>query len=401
MSARPSAPLKVLVSSLPIESHIRPLASPVSSLLSDGHDVVVACPASFRQRVVVTYRMPHLAAGYDWTTDRELVYALSTLVADGNEAFIAKLLPFLAKVAAPMMQDILTFAHAWKPDVILHDCGELGAYLAAVRLGIPHVSMDNGLVRLIESEHGNYAAILNEHRAALGLDPEPDSPASLSTVASPAPRHFLLDDFSPPHLYCYQHANAQRAGERIPTWLTNIPTDRPLIYVSLGSLVPCAQGLSAMVLRAYELVLAALAEVPCTVVVAVGQDNVGKVGEQPSHIHVMAHAPQTLVLRTAQLFVCHGGFNGLCEAMAAGVPAVVLPICTDQPRNAARCAALGLGLALDPAMTTPEQLHDACMEVLRDERYARNMRAMQRHALALAPFSSRLLGVAESRAGWP
>jgi N-glycosyltransferase len=78
----------------------------------------------------------------------------------------------------------------------MHDCSEFGGYLAAVLLGIPHVSLDNGLVRLVRDLHGVYAPVLNEHRWALGLDDEPNTPGSHRYgVATPAPGDFLLHDF--------------------------------------------------------------------------------------------------------------------------------------------------------------------------------------------------------------
>jgi hypothetical protein len=66
-------------------------------------------------------------------------------------------------------------------------------------------------------------------------------------------------------------------------------------------------------------------------------------------VHVTDSVPQPLVLEAADLFVTHGGYDGIREALRSGVPVVVHPQNQDQPHNAARVAELGLGVAVtDP-----------------------------------------------------
>ena len=46
-----------------------------------------------------------------------------------------------------------------------------------------------------------------------------------------------------------------------------------------------------------------------------------------------------------------------------------MPLTADQPRNAERIMALGLGKALDPHRAGPEMIRDAVLEVLRTPSY--------------------------------
>ena len=58
-------------------------------------------------------------------------------------------------------------------------------------------------------------------------------------------------------------------------------------------------------------------------------------------------------------------------ALAYGVPLVVLPMGADQPMNAARVEALGVGLVLDAIGSAPEDIRGAVRRVLDDPAYRR------------------------------
>jgi UDP:flavonoid glycosyltransferase YjiC (YdhE family) len=69
----------------------------------------------------------------------------------------------------------------------------------------------------------------------------------------------------------------------------------------------------------------------------------------PPHVHHAAYAPlKTLFPRTAAA-VHHGGIGTCAQALAAGVPQLLMPMAFDQPDNAARIAKLRAGRWLSPA----------------------------------------------------
>ena len=60
-----------------------------------------------------------------------------------------------------------------------------------------------------------------------------------------------------------------------------------------------------------------------------------------------------------------------------------VPITADQPENAARCAALGLGRVIEPTDLTPERARDAVLGVLNDSSYRRNAERLRDEIAAL------------------
>ena len=76
--------------------------------------------------------------------------------------------------------------------------------------------------------------------------------------------------------------------------------------------------------------------------------------------------------------VSHGGSGSVIDALAHGLPMVLIPLGADQPLNAARCEALGVARVLDAATATPEPCatpsrgswptrHRSAAERIRDE----------------------------------
>ena len=66
----------------------------------------------------------------------------------------------------------------------------------------------------------------------------------------------------------------------------------------------------------------------------------------PAGVRHCAFAPFRQLLPHCGAIVHHGGVGTTAAALEAGCPQLVLPLAWDQPDNAARVAALGVGLAL-------------------------------------------------------
>ena len=87
---------------------------------------------------------------------------------------------------------------------------------------------------------------------------------------------------------------------------------------------------------------------------------------QPAHVHIERYIPQTLLFGRCTLVITHGGSGTAMAALAHGLPLVIVPIAADQPENAERCAALGLGRVVPLVALTPERAREAVLGVLAD-----------------------------------
>src|SRR5439155_13345748 len=87
-------------------------------------------------------------------------------------------------------------------------------------------------------------------------------------------------------------------------------------------------------------------------------------GPQPGNVHIERYIPLSLLLPHCDLAVTHGGSGTLTAVLAHGLPVMVVPVTADQPANAARCAALGLGRVVPAAALTPERAREAVMALL-------------------------------------
>jgi zeaxanthin glucosyltransferase len=134
---------------------------------------------------------------------------------------------------------------------------------------------------------------------------------------------------------------------------------RPLAFCSLGTL----QGFRADLLRTIAASVAAAGLRP---VIAHG----GLLSDKEAALLqgdpvVAAWLPQRALLGRAALAVVHGGLNTVLDALASGVPLVVLPLAYEQGAIAARVAANGAGLVVK-ARKAARDLTAACRRV-RDE----------------------------------
>jgi MGT family glycosyltransferase len=118
---------------------------------------------------------------------------------------------------------------------------------------------------------------------------------------------------------------------------------RPLAIVSFGSQISHQPEL-------FPRLAAAAAAAGAQVVVSAGEladDEAFRRALPPGAI-ARAYLPQRALLARAALLVTHGGANSVMEALTAGVPLLLCPVCNDQPVQAHFVGRAGAGLALDP-----------------------------------------------------
>jgi UDP:flavonoid glycosyltransferase YjiC (YdhE family) len=300
---------------------------------------------------------------------------------------------FIGVIGRSMLPDVLAVARQWQPALIVRESLEFSGCTAAEALGLPHASV---------------AAAANcalDHRAALA----PALTALTAEVGLPAedaeamPYRHLHLCFSPP---CFDGPEAvfpptarffaqpvvEDADRRIADLVAGFERDRPLVLVSMGTIFHRRPGL-------YEAVVSALAAERLSALVALGFDqDPSRLGRLPSHIRVERVLPVAALLPHCSLFVTHGGFNSVKEALASGTPMVMAPLASDQFYSAERCSALGVAEAIAPDARQPDRIGEAIRTVLEVPAYAARARELQKMMATLPPVAE-TVPLLESLAG--
>jgi UDP:flavonoid glycosyltransferase YjiC (YdhE family) len=260
---------------------------------------------------------------------------------------------------------LLQLNEEWQPDVVVCDEVDFGSMIAAERLGLPHATV-------LVTAAGSFvrpevvAEPLDALRAEHGLPADPGlAMLGRDLVLSPFPPSFRdpACPLPPNTLSIRPGAADPAAAGDAPPWVPHRP-DRPNVYFTLGTVFNEESG------DLFSRVLAGLRELPINVVVTVGRGlDAEVVGRRPENVQVEGYIPQSALLPSCDLMINHGGSGSVIGALAHGVPMVVLPMGADQPLNAARCQALGVGIVLDAFRATHRAVADAVTAVLDDPTY--------------------------------
>jgi MGT family glycosyltransferase len=149
------------------------------------------------------------------------------------------------------------------------------------------------------------------------------------------------------------------AGGEEPA-LAALRDEEELVYVSLGTVFEDRPEFFRDAARA-------LARPGRRVVLSVGRIAPQALGALPAGVTAHAHVDQLAVLRRADLFITHGGFNSIQEGLVAGMPLLVFPQMQEQVFNADRVTELGAGLRLRRA--TPARIGAQADLLLGDPRF--------------------------------
>jgi rhamnosyltransferase subunit B len=76
----------------------------------------------------------------------------------------------------------------------------------------------------------------------------------------------------------------------------------------------------------------------------------------PPHVRHERYVPFRTLFPRAAAVVHHGGIGTCAQALAAGIPQLLMPMGFDQPDNAARLVRLGAGESIRPGQFTPERV---------------------------------------------
>ncbi len=146
----------------------------------------------------------------------------------------------------------------------------------------------------------------------------------------------------------------------LPSWWPEIPKDKPIIYVTLGS-----SGQSELL----PTILSSLEKLPAIIVIATAGRN--KLKDLPTNVFIADYLPGDVIAQCATLVVCNGGSPTTMQALALGVPVIGIPSNLDQFLNMSYMQLAGVGLMLRARDINNGALQQVARDVM-DSKSSRN-----------------------------
>lgn len=318
----------LLACSLGGVGHLRPILELAHAYRRLGHETTLLVPPA----LAVEAERTGLAYLVGDEPERAFVQAIWAEVRTRPRAAVIGLIDrdLFAERATAMM---LPAAHAalqdLGPGLVIREPCEYASAVAAHAAGVP-VATAAISPAAIESEVLDMVTPVLERRRSGVAEAIAASPYLSSFPAS-------LDPSPWPRTIRFRQARPVVA--RLPDWWPG--DDRPLVYVSLGTVIGHLPDAQTM----YRAALAALEDLPARVLCSVGRHlDPSSLQPLPANAHVEAWVEQAAVLAEAILVVCHGGSGTTYGALRAGVPVVACPLFGDQHANAKALQRSGAGL---------------------------------------------------------
>nr|WP_216326586.1 nucleotide disphospho-sugar-binding domain-containing protein [Deinococcus aestuarii] len=393
-----------MIASQPIHGHVLPLLPIARELLARGHEVRWYTGRKYADRVRALgaevepfvhardYDDAAFGATFPGRDDRA---GLRQIQFDLEHVFLGQV--------EGQLHDLRAVARRWPPDAVLAEqtmsaallLEELGgppvALLGILPLGIP--SRDtapfglglrpdasppgrwrNRALRLLADRvvFGRATRQLGAVCRRLGLPPRPFAPPV-------APRLMLqpsVPGFEYPRSDLPRHLHF--VGPLFPPAPPDVPPPAwwPEVVVGGRPVVLVTQGTLAT--RAGELIVPTLRGLAGEdlLVVAAGVRDPAELGELPGNARVAPFLPFAALLPHVAVYVTNGGYGGVQQALAHGVPVVAAGTTEDKAEVAGRVEYAGVGLNLRTNAPPPGQVRGAVRSLLGESPFRRRAREL-------------------------
>lgn len=333
--------MRLLFSCLPAYGHAYPMVPLALAARDAGHEVLFATGDPFRDNLAA-FGLGTIPAGI---TIREAFGTANGGAFDHRTATPERQVWVHARAFGEILpqaffESLVPVLEQNRPDLVVHEVTNVGAYFAARHTGTPGVC--HGLGRVFSG--GREA--LNRRIAAFAEAVKVTYPGGFNQGSGD-----LYLDICPPSL---QDATFLATADRIPLrpapvpqpgqlpgWIHDRGSSRPLIYLTLGT----AFATPALL----RLAVAGLARLDCDVLVSTGPSTQpDALGPVPGNVTVEPWVPQARLLPHVRLVVHHGGSGTTLGSLAAG------RLLAD-PRYTARAGEMAAEIAAmsSPAATVP------------------------------------------------
>ncbi len=345
--------MRILFTTYAARPHLYPMVPLAWACVAAGHEVRMASTPSLMDAVVET-GLPAVSVGRD--IDAESWYRRGTFVpkkAEDDEPEINAWMRVTDQLAAKqfsvceeMVDGLVDFARAWRPDLIVADPVTFAGPVAGQVLGIPTVSHLYGLARLLRLDIADWVG--TRHRAGY-LDLF--SRWKVDPLLDPA----AWIDPCPPGLRWPGQREIDRRQMRYipyngpgsePDWLLERP-ERPRVCVTWGTSQQKKLGVG--IIELFGRIASSVASLGVEVVLTVGAmdpEHRGHLGDLPDNVRTVDWIPLNALVSRCQAIVHTGGTGVMMTSAAYGVPQLGVTKIPEGRFNIERLVAVGAGRQL-------------------------------------------------------
>jgi len=312
----------------------------------------------------------------------------------------------------PMIADLVAYARAWRPDLVIWEPTTYAGAIAARACGAAHGRL-LWSIDLFAAARERYRALTAELPAGQHDDPMADWLGGYARrYGGDFGEDMVLGQFTidqlPPSLRL-PVATAPMSmrylpyGGRavLPSWLHE-PSPRPRVALTLG--ITATDRYQGYVVDV-PAVLRALADLDIEVVATIPEAHRGRLPEVPGNARIVPFVSLDGLAPSCAAVIHHAGPGTLRTATWHGVPQLALPHDFDEPELARRLAQQGAALVLDPRAAQPAEIREAVLRLLREPSFgdaAARAQAEMHAAPSPAEVVAQLeLFVRDTRAGRP
>ncbi|GAA2448590.1 activator-dependent family glycosyltransferase [Streptomyces glaucus] len=411
--------MRVLFTIFPATAHLYPVVPLAWALQSAGHEVAVASHAGVVDPGVIANIGAAGLTAVPLGTPEELPDALGPHTGDAKpdrpslgfdahepeetgswrstRAILTGMFrlhypePEEAGGRRPVLDSLVDFAQAWRPDLVLWDPLMFPAPIAARVSGAAHARLlwgtDNiGVIHeRTKRELADPTSELTEHPwlgwfgpllEQYGLEFGDEMVLGQWTLDLTQSRMQAPVDLTRIPVRRVPYTGAAS----LPDWLHTRP-ERPRVVLSLGvSRRKIFGKYSGFPMREF---FESVASLDIDVVATLNSEQLNAVGTLPDNVRALPYVPLNQVLPTSSAIIHHGGGGTFSSAVAFQVPQLVMPLVMwDEMVTARYVARMGAGLVADPDSLDVAGLHKQLVQLLEDPSFQLGARRLYDEMLA-------------------
>ena len=359
---------KILFVNGNLYGHMNPTLPVAAELVRRGEDVWYFCSHVFEEKIraagagFIDYGgdLESFLAGYK-STGNHPFYSLLEYIIRYDEAVLPVLLPKIRDMHFDcIICDSILGAGYFLENILDIPVICSNSSFVMKRLPVPDRMMVPGFHPQLDEFNGRLQTVCEEYSVKVPTGYELFTSKCDLNLVYTSKEFNSEDDFD--ETYVFAGPSLQDIGEEADFPFEKIEGKR-VIYISLGTINTNFNDFYITCMRAF-------ACRDSTIVMSVGKKcDIAALGVIPDNFIVRNFVPQLEILKRTAVFISHGGFNSVSEALYYGVPVIAVPMVNDQYMVAARLVKTGAGMTLKMNEITEKVMEQSVAELLSDPSY--------------------------------